>query len=96
MTTEAERRALTRETLAEVTPPARLARVPGEVLWDKAGGLAAWLRAEGLPPVTGLELAAERVRRRRARTPHRAVARRRVAAAEAQAAAASEAPEATA
>lgn len=87
MITEAERRATLRKAVEEMTPPARLARVPGHVLWDKAGALAAWLAAEGLSPVNGLELAAERARRRRARHARR-IADREAAAAEVSEAAA--------
>lgn len=88
MTTASNRRTALREAVEEVSPPAWLARVPGHVLHDRRGALAAWLVAEGLPPVNGLELSAERLRRRRARHGYRIAAREAaLRAAEAEAAA---------
>ena len=80
MTTESDRRTALREAVEEVTPPAWLARVPGHVLHNRRGGLAAWLAAEGLPSVTGLDVYAERDRRRRARHAYRIAAREAAAA----------------
>lgn len=75
MTTKSDRRTALREVVEELTPPGWLARVPGHVLHDRRGALVAWLAAEGLPPVNGLELSAERLRRRRVRHGYRIAAR---------------------